>query len=144
MERDWHFLILAYVRVSLPAFRASLPPSFFLGEEHTYVVCTYGVFSPLPLGPLSVASCFTPVAAPSTCAALDLWVGAGGSPSGGHAKKEKELKKKEKNKKGGGEDKYLGGGGLRAEKNKLKLVLGWNQQLSTSIAGWEEVSGRVL
>lgn len=93
MERGWHFLILACVRVVLPAFKASRPPSFFLGEEHTYVVCTYGVFSPLPLGALSVASCFTPVAAPSTRAASDLWVGAGGSPSCGHAKKEKGFKK---------------------------------------------------
>lgn len=82
----------------LPAFRASLPPSFFLREEHTYVVCTYGVFPPLPLGPLSVASCFTPVAAPSTHAALDLWVGEGKSPSSGHTWREKGLKKEKEKK----------------------------------------------
>lgn len=42
----------------------------------------------------------------------------------------REKKKKEKRKK-----KYLGGGRLRGEKNKLKLVPGWNQQFVASTAG---------
>lgn len=77
---DWVSHILACMRVMLPAFRASLTLSFFLREEHTYVVCTYGFFSPL-LGALSVTSRFSPLGAPSTHAAFDLRVGVGLSPS---------------------------------------------------------------
>lgn len=42
----WGLHILACTSVMLPAFRASLTLSFFLREEHTYVVCTYEVFFP--------------------------------------------------------------------------------------------------
>lgn len=43
----------------------------------------------------------------------------------------KTLKRKKKKKR----NKYLGGGHLRGEKNKSKLVPGWNQQLVASTAG---------
>lgn len=90
-RREMVFSYPGICEAALPAFRASLPPSFFLREENTYVVCTYGAFPPPPppLGPLSVASCFTPVTAPSTHAALDLWGREGKHPSCGHTRREK-------------------------------------------------------
>lgn len=47
-RREMVFSYPGICEAALPAFRASLPPSFFLREEHTYVVCTYGAFPPPP------------------------------------------------------------------------------------------------
>lgn len=55
-RREMVFSYPGICEAALPAFRASLPPSFFLREEHTYVVCTYGAFPPPP-PPWSIECC---------------------------------------------------------------------------------------